>query len=189
MSWYTFRRKAARVVLLDTAGAVLLLRANDPADRSKPPWWEIPGGGIDGGETSEAAARRELREETGLSDGIRLGPCVWVQHAEFDFGGYHFDQEEFIHVAWCDPVPSGPRAPAQTQRDPVAAGSDAMWMPEGLEPLEAMAFQGMRWWDLDQLLGSPEPVLPVRLRDFLPDLVAGDLPDEPIDIGTPSAGH
>ena len=51
--------------------------------------------------------------------------------------------------------------------------------PARLEMLEAAAFDGHRWWDLDQLLASPEPVLPHRLREFLPDLVAGDLPDRP----------
>ena len=48
--------------------------------------------------------------------------------------------------------------------------------------LEAAAFSGHRWWDLDSLLASTEPVLPHRLREFLPDLVAGELPDEPLDI-------
>ena len=43
MAW-TLRRNAARVVLLDPGGRVLLLRASDPADQAKPPWWEIPGG-------------------------------------------------------------------------------------------------------------------------------------------------
>ena len=180
-------------MLLDAAGSVLLLRASDPADRTKSPWWEIPGGGIDRGETSAAAARRELREETGISTGVEIGPCVWVQHAEFDFGGYHFDQEEFIHVAWCEGVSRQPApatisvAPVTTSAEPL--GSNAAWAPEGLEPLEALAFQGMRWWALDQLLSSPEPVLPVRLRDFLPALVAGDLPGEPINIGTEAGGH
>ncbi len=160
-------------MLLDPAGSVLLLQASDPADHHKPPWWEIPGGGMDRGESSAAAALRELREETGVRDGVRIGPCVWVQHAEFDFGGYHFDQQEFIHVAWCDPN---------------AAGRPAAWRPEALEPLEAVAFQGMRWWALDELLPSQEPVVPARLREFLPALVAGNVPDEPIDIAADAAG-
>jgi 8-oxo-dGTP diphosphatase len=66
VSGYTLRRQAARVVLLNRDRHVLLLSAADPADRAKPPWWEIPGGGIDPHETSEDAARRELFEETGV---------------------------------------------------------------------------------------------------------------------------
>lgn len=158
---FTFRRKAARVVLLDREGRVLLLRARDPADQSKPPWWEIPGGGMEWGETSADAARRELREETGLTE-VEIGPCVWVQHADFDFGGYHFDQDEWIHVAWSD-------------------GGDVA--PDGLEALEAVAFHGWRWWALDDLLASTDPLLPAQLRDLLPPLVSGRLPASPIDIG------
>ena len=55
----------AGVVVLDPAGErVLLIR------RARPPragQWSIPGGLVELGETVEAAARREVREETGLA--------------------------------------------------------------------------------------------------------------------------
>ncbi len=157
---FTLRRPAARVVLLDREGRIFLVNSEDPIDPRKPPWWEIPGGGIDAGESSEDAARRELWEETGITD-VEMGPCIWTQHVEFDFGGYHFDSRERIHVAWCD-------------------GGD--YRPKHLEALEAAAFLGARWWPLDELMASEVPVLPTRLREFLPPVVAGDLPEEPIDI-------
>ena len=56
------------------------------------------------------------------------------------------------------------------------------YAPRHLEFLEAAAFRGARWWALDELLASSEPVLPTRLREFLPPIVRGDLPAEPIDI-------
>ncbi len=42
------------------------------------PTLEIPGGGCDGGEHPEMAARRELREETGFTSGqwVALGSCT-----------------------------------------------------------------------------------------------------------------
>jgi hypothetical protein len=48
--------------------------------------------------------------------------------------------------------------------------------------LEVAAFMGARWWTLDDLLASDEPVLPALLREHLGPVVAGDLPAEPIDI-------
>jgi 8-oxo-dGTP pyrophosphatase MutT (NUDIX family) len=151
------------VVLLDAQSSVLLLPARDPADASKPPWWEIPGGGVNPRETSAEAARRELFEETGITD-VEMGPCVWTQHAVFSFGGYDFDQHERIHVAWCD-------------------GADlSRLQPAGLEALEAMAFGNPRWWVLDDLLACSDRVLPHRLRDHLPALVGGRIPDTPHDI-------
>src|SRR5262249_6919588 len=54
--------------------------------------------------------------------------------------------------------------------------------PAALEALEAMAFGGHQWWELQVLLTNTEKVLPHRLREFLPALVAGDLPPDPLDI-------
>ena len=48
--------------------------------------------------------------------------------------------------------------------------------------IEAAAFMGAKWWALDELLADQEPTVPNRLREFLPALVAGEIPDEPIDI-------
>lgn len=56
-------RPAARILLRDPAGRVLLFRFA-PGDR--PAFWATPGGAVDPGESFEAAARRELLEETGL---------------------------------------------------------------------------------------------------------------------------
>ena len=56
-------RPASRILLTDPAGRVLLFRFT-PDDR--PPFWCTPGGALDPGESYEQAARRELREETGL---------------------------------------------------------------------------------------------------------------------------
>jgi len=163
MAW-TLRRQAARVILLDGSGRVFLINAVDPNDATKPAWWEIPGGGIDPGEPSDLAVARELREEAGI-DEAKIGPVVFTQYVEFSFGGYDFEQNEVLHVAWTE------------QTD--------IRQPQGLEYLEALAFKGARWWTLDEVLAAKEPFLPARLPELLPRLVAGDLPDPPIDISPP----
>ena len=159
MVW-AFKGAAAREVLFDRETRIFMMNASDPVDPYKPPWWEIPGGGVGWGEDSATAAMRELYEETGI-EGVEMGPCIWTQQVEFDFGGYHFDSDERIHVAWCD-------------------GGE--WAPTHLEALEAAAFEDARWWEVDELLAADVPVLPTRLREFLPPIARGDLPAEPIDI-------
>ncbi len=58
-------RLGAHAVVLDGAGKVLLVRHTYRRG------WSIPGGGVNRGETLEAAARREIYEETGV---IAEGP-------------------------------------------------------------------------------------------------------------------
>ena len=59
-------RLAARVVLIDPAGRTLLFRGRDPGRPEAGTWWFPPGGEIEDGETPAEAARREVREETGV---------------------------------------------------------------------------------------------------------------------------
>ena len=157
---FLLKRVAARVVCLDPERRVLLISAADPADRSKLPWWELPGGGLDPGELHTHAIERELLEEAGI-EGAEIGPCIWTQHARFRFAGWDFDQHERIHVATC---------------------SGEVTAATRLEAFEAAAFRGQRWWPLAELLASDEPTVPPRLREFIAPIVAGDYPAEPIDI-------
>lgn len=95
----TRTRSASRVVVLDGAGRVLLLRGSDPA-RPGTDWWFTVGGGREPGESARAAAARELREETGLDvDPAVLDGPVWARTAEFDFLGASCRQTEefFVH--------------------------------------------------------------------------------------------
>jgi 8-oxo-dGTP pyrophosphatase MutT (NUDIX family) len=157
---FLYRRRAARVVLLDHEDRVLLLRSQDPFDPRRGQWWELPGGGIDPGETSEDAGRREVYEETGLTE-IEIGPAVWLQHVEFEFAGRFFDQHEQVHLGRCD---GGEIRPAR------------------LEALEVDAFIGYRWVPAGEL-GSLDRVIPPWLAGQLPAVLAGGVPDEPIDLG------
>lgn len=56
----TPNRQAAGVLLTSSSGNILLARRVDDGH-----YWSVPGGGIEEGETADAAARRELLEETG----------------------------------------------------------------------------------------------------------------------------
>tara|TARA_B100001778_G_scaffold217801_1_gene180484 strand:+ start:1612 stop:2115 length:504 start_codon:yes stop_codon:yes gene_type:complete len=160
MVW-SLRRPAARVVLLDEAKRVFLMHGSDPMRPEKGTWWEIPGGGIEPGETSQEAASRELYEECGFRD-VEVGPCIWTQYVEFDFAMYHFKSDERIHIAH--------------------TSESSEWDPQGLEALEAAAFDDAQWWSIDDLEAAQVQTLPNRLLEFLPSIIAGNMPAEPIDI-------
>ena len=87
-------RQAARVVLLDPAGRAYLILGHDVDDPDFR-WWFTPGGGILPGESAQAGAARELREETGLAAApTRLEGPLLERQATFRFVGSTRKQDE-----------------------------------------------------------------------------------------------
>ena len=104
------------VVLKD--GHVLLVRRNRPPAEGK---WRIPGGLVDLGETTEAAAVREVGEECGLS--VRLhGLAGVVERIISDPGGrirYHYVLIDYVAIPESGELHAGSDA------------ADARWVPIG----------------------------------------------------------
>lgn len=60
----------AKVVVLNAAGHILLLRRSN-TDKRRPGTWDFPGGGIEPGEEITAGVARELYEEAGISVSVK----------------------------------------------------------------------------------------------------------------------
>lgn len=153
------RRTAARVLLLDPADRVLLVRFEDRQTGFA--WWTTPGGGIQPGESPETAARREVGEETGLS-GFSLGPCVWLREFEFTWRERRYRQREHIFAA------------RVAEFQPTLAG---------FESYELDLLPEHRWWRADEIESSQEVFGPRRLGALLSELLATGLPARPVEIG------
>ncbi|WP_308194707.1 NUDIX hydrolase [Micromonospora cabrerizensis] len=139
-------RRAARVLLVDAAGRVLLFEGFDPA-RPGHRYWFTPGGGLDPAESPAAGAARELAEETGLRlDPAELGEPVWSDTTEFTFDGTWYRQEQDFFLL---------RVPS--------------WQVDttGFNAIEQRSIADHRWWPPAELAASGERFYPPELPALL----------------------
>ena len=143
------KRPAARLLVLDEAGRLLLFRFIVP---DRPPFWATVGGAVDPGESFEEAARRELLEETGFDR--EPGPCIAIRHVSFkNFAGVLVDAEERFFV-----VRGAPRKIDDTRQTEE----------------ERRYINGHRWWTPEELAAQDEIYFPVDLLDIWRDLLADE---------------
>ena len=157
-------RSAVRLVVLDAEGRVLLFRTREPTLPELGSWWELPGGGIDGGETYLEAAVRELREETGIviTPG-QVGPPTWRRTASFRHRATRLLQREVIVAVRLD-----------------MAGPDVD--ESGRLDYEKQDYVGFRWWPAGEVPASRSRFYPGRLPEFLAGFLAGEQIDEPFEL-------
>lgn len=148
----------------DSGGDILLFRARDVTAPDLGEWWELPGGGIDAGETHSAAALRELLEETGMvATPGQVGPPIWRRLASFRYRRIRRLQSEVVVT-----VDLGMRRPE------IAVA--------GRLEYEIEDYPGYRWWRPGEIAGSRERFYPGRLPLLLPRFLAGMAIEEPFEL-------
>lgn len=157
-------RSVVRLVVLDVDERLLLFHTRDPFYPELGKWWELPGGGIEPGESYREAAVRELREESGIAIATdRVGKATWRRRASFRHRGRRRMQDEVVAVVRLD----GP--------GPVVDGSERV-------EFEQEDYFDFGWWPVGQVVESRERFYPGRLPELLPALLSGAEIDEPFEL-------
>ncbi len=148
-------RQGVRALVVDTKDRVLLVRFDDELGE----WWCTPGGGVDPGESDEAALARELAEEVGLTE-YELGQLIWTRHHWLvnptRWGGQH----ERHYLVRTDPFEPRPQFTT--------------------EQLAEEGVREARWFTIAEL--AELTTGPKRLAQLVRDVVENGPPPEPIAI-------
>lgn len=153
-------RIGARVLLLDQHDRVLLMHARDPDDPDHR-WWELPGGGLDDGESFHEAAMREVAEETGIQLSYDdIGPCVWIRESRFHYRGRDHHRVEHVFLARPDDTAS------LVALKPTAN--------------EKVGLIERAWLTTAELRTCEDKILPAELPDLLGAILTGRVPTRPV---------
>lgn len=153
-------RCAARVVLMNTQGAVFLLKAKDLGDSSKT-WWMTCGGGEEMGELPAQTAARELAEETGIEcEPTELVGPLAHRRAVMEFTSHTLHQDEvFFGLV----------------EDSNVDLEEALWTD-----VEKDSIVGAKWWTREELETTSETVYPRQLVELMDIVSSGTVPETPL---------
>jgi 8-oxo-dGTP pyrophosphatase MutT (NUDIX family) len=141
------QRNAARLLVISPSHQVLLFRFQHKGDAlDGRDYWATPGGGLEEGETFEAAAIRELLEETGL---------------HVDSVGTSVSERSFAMM-----LPSGESVLAVERYFIVRANNEQLTR-DGWTADEARVMTDHKWWSVAELQETSETVWPERLIEML----------------------
>jgi 8-oxo-dGTP pyrophosphatase MutT (NUDIX family) len=156
-------REVVRLIVVDAEERVLLFCIREPLYPEEGTCWELPGGGIDSGETYVTAALRELREETGIiAEPKQVGRPIWSRRATFRHAGERRLQNEVVVIVRLDV--------SRPEIDEAEQLAD-----------EQETYLGFLWWSVREVEASAERFYPGSLQKYVRRALEGERIHEPFE--------
>lgn len=164
-------RRSVKIILFNEKNEIPLLCVDDKYKSIKNPdglesgrsrSWHLIGGGAEGNETELETAKRALFEETGIkSETVSWGKAVWRGEFELIMNGRLVRiKQSFVS--------------ARTKTDKISL--------ENLTDEEKSHVKDIKWFSPDAIRACPDVIYPLRLADYLENLIKNGEPDAPITI-------